>query len=183
MRHTHRFALLPLAAAVLGCSVPVDPTQYSWWFLSMGEIAHFEHTMGGRVFRQSDPSLDAMHRKTVEIDFRGGLAVRAQQLEGGQVVAEWSVSGPDYWIEKAVDQAIPDEPVGQAIHKLHISDGVVERTRPEECTDCIDVSGMSVLIHRYHLDDELRFALWDSIGHLPPPFPVFEGWTSFEEIK
>lgn len=174
MRHARRFAPLLLTAAVIGCSSPLDPEQYSWDFLNFDEIAQLEFAMGGRVFRQSDPSVDAVHRKTVEIDFRGGLAVRAQQLEGGQVVAEWSVSGPDYWIEKAVDQAI---------HKLHINDAVVQRTRPEECTDCVDVRGMSVLIHRYHLDDELRFALWDSIGHLPPPFPVFERWTSFEEIE
>ena len=175
MRHACRSAPLLLTAVALGCSVPVDPPQYRWWFLDIGEIAHFEDVMNGRVFRQSDPSADAMQRKTVEIRFRGGgLAVKAQQLEGGQVVAEWSVSGPGYWIEKAVDQAI---------HKLHISGAVVERTRPEGCTDCIDVRGMSVLIHRYHLDDDLKFALWDSIGHLPPPFPVFESWTSFEEIE
>ena len=174
MRHTRRFAPLLLTVAVIGCSVPVNPEEYSWWFPNFDEIAQFEIAMGGRVFRQSDPSADAVHRKTVEIDFRGGLAVRAQQLEGGQIVAEWSVSGPIYFIEKAVDEAI---------HKLHINDAVVERTRPEECIDCIDVRGMSVLIHRYHLDDDLRFALWDSIGHLPPPFPVFEAWTSFEEIE
>lgn len=174
MRHTRRFAPLLLTAAVIGCSVPVDPLQYRWWFLNFDEIAQLEFAMGGRVFRQSDPSADAVHRKTVEIDFRGGLALRAQQLEEGQVVAEWSVSGPGYLIEKALDQAI---------HKLHIYDAVVERTSPEECTDCIDVRGLSVLIHRYHLDDDLRFVLWDSIGHLPPPFPVFESWTSFEEIE
>ena len=175
MRHTHRFVPLLLTAVVLGCSTEVRPEEYSWWFLELGEIQRLESSMSGRVFRQSDPSADAMHRKTIEIDFQGrGLAVRAKQFEGGQVVAEWSVSGPDYWIEKAVEEAI---------HKLHIRDAVVERTRPEECTDCIDVRGMSVLIHRYHLDDELRFALWDSIGHLPAPFPVFERWTSFEEIE
>lgn len=175
MRHTCRFAPLLLTAAVLGCSFEVDPTRFSWNFLDIGEIQRLESTMNGRVFRQSDPSADAVERKTVEIDFRGGgLAVRAQQLEGGQVVAEWSVSGPVYWIEKAVEQAI---------HKLHIRNGVVERTRPEECTDCIDVRGMSVLIRRYHLDDDMRFVLWDSIGHLPPPFPVFQSWTSFEEIE
>ena len=175
MRHPRRFAPLLLTAAVLGCSVPVKPLEYSWRFLELVEIQRLESVMSGRVFRQSDPSSDAMVRKTIEIHFRGrGLAVRAQQLEGGQVVAEWSVSGPVYWIEKAVDEAI---------HKLHIGEAVVERTRPEECTDCIDVRGMSVLVHRYHLDDELRFALWDSIGHLPPPFPVFESWTSFEEIE
>ncbi|MCY3808267.1 MAG: hypothetical protein OXG58_02330 [Gemmatimonadetes bacterium] len=175
MRHTRRFAPLLLAAAVLGCNVPVRPLDYSWEFLDIPEIQRLESTMNGRAFRQSDPSADAVHRKTVEIDFRRGeLAVRARQLEGGQVVAEWSVSGPVYWIEKAVEDAI---------HKLHIRNGVVERTHPEECTDCIDVRGMSVLIHRYHLDDELRFALWDSIGHLPAPFPVFQSWTSFEEIE
>ena len=174
VRSILRRTTLLLGLAVLGCASPVDPMEYSWWFLSLEDTAHLEYVLAGRVFRQSDPSPDAESRKTIEIDFRGGLALRAQQVEGGRVAAAWSVSGPDYWVEKAE---------GYSVHKFHINNPVVERTVPDVCSDCVNVSGMSLLIDKYHLADDIRFAVWDSIGHLPPPFPVFSRWTKFEEDK
>ena len=167
-----------LAAVTLyACDNPVKPEEMSWQLVDVHDAARISAHLSTRVFRQSDPSRNADSRKTIVIDFHGGvgLSVRAQRYDGGRAVDDWRVSQDFYWMEKAH---------GLPVYRFDMRNPTVERTLPKECDegeDCIDTTGLSVLVRDYHRKEEIQFAFWDSIGHLPAPFPVFTSWTRFVE--
>ncbi len=124
-----------------------------------------------RSFRQFEPSKDASPRKGVVLDFFDGVSLWAQYAEDAHAVNEWEISSSDYSIEKHGDiSEITIHPVDpRALQGL-----------PTECDDCIEPAGVSVSI-RSVLGDDISFKLNFPAGTLPPPFPVFDTWTTFVE--
>ena len=43
------------------------------------------------------------------------------------------------------------------------------------------MSGLAILVEDYGHADRIMFSLVDGDDNLPPPFPVFQSWTRFEE--
>ena len=158
--------------AISACDNPVDPENYVWRFVNLQDAAQVTAHLDSRVFRQFDPSRNAATRKAITIDFTDGLRLWAQNTEDGNAVDEWEVLQDYYWIERAQ---------GEPIYRFDFPDPTVRRLLPEESEDSVDATGLTILVWDYGRKDEIQFALWDSVGHLPPPFPVFRSWTRFAE--
>ena len=172
MRRILAFAAFLLPVSLSSCDSPLDPDVFSWQLVSPQDAAHIKSHLSGRVFRQSDPSRNAETRSSIVIDFNDGLSLRAQYAEGGNIVDDWRVWDDFYWLEKAH---------GEPVYRFDWLNANVERTIPEEREDRIDPSGLVVLVRDYHKKDGILFALWDSAGRMPSPFPVFDNWTRFVE--
>jgi len=171
MRRILASAALLVPVSLSSCDNPLD-FDFSWQLVSPEDAARVTSHLSGRVFRQSDPSRNAETRRSIVIDFNDGLSLRAQYTEGGTTVDDWRVWQDFYWMEKAH---------GEPVYRFDWRNPNVQRTLPKECEDCIDTSGLIVLVRDYFKKDEILFALWDSAGHMPSPFPVFEDWTRFVE--
>lgn len=172
MRYILAFAAFLLPVSLSSCDNPLEWELFSWQLVSPGDAARITAHLDGRVFRQSDPSRNAETRKTIVIDFNDGLSLRAQSTQGGNTVDDWRVWQDFYWMEKAH---------GEPVYRFEWLNPTVKRLLPEECDDCIDTSGLTVLVRDYFKKDEILFALWDSLGTVPSPLPVFESWTRFVE--
>ncbi|MDE2762251.1 MAG: hypothetical protein OXQ94_00265 [Gemmatimonadota bacterium] len=172
MRRILVFAALLLPVGISACKNPVAWEDYTWRFVSLTDAAHVTAHMEGRVFWEFDGSRDAEHRKGIELDFYDGLSLRALYYRNGDLVDDWKVFHDYYWIEKAH---------GLPIYRFDFRNPTVQRTLPRECEDCIDTSGLIILVRDYGKKDEIQFSLVDSAGHLPSPFPVFRSWTRFVE--
>ena len=162
-----------LLIAVSACARnPVALEDFVWELVSVHDASQVKGHLAERVFRQWDPSRGADRSKAIVLDFTKGLKVGAQYSEAGGVVDEWEVYQDGYWIEKAFDQPV---------YRFEVRQPTVHRRLPEECMNCIDTQGLIVLVRDFGDADEIQFALVDSVGHLPSPFPVFESWTRFVE--
>ena len=171
--------LILVTTTISACRNPVDWQAYVWRFVSLQDAAQLTAHLEGRVFWQFDGSKDAEHRKGIELDFHEGLSMRALYSRNGDLVDDWRVFDRYYWIEKAH---------GQPIYRFDFRGArTVRRTLPRECEgeDCIDTSGLIIMVRDYGKKDEIQFSLADSLagaeGQLPSPFPVFRSWTRFVE--
>ena len=163
-----------LLATTIACGDPTVPgDEYDWVDVGQEEEAMIKAVLANRSFRQFDPSRDGDPRKAIVIDFHGGLAMWAEFAEDGRATDEWEVSEDSYWIQRAAGR--------YDIYRLNFSRPRVRRTLPEECEDCIDVSGLAILVRDYGNAARINFILVDADGNLPLPFPVFHSWTRFEE--
>lgn len=163
-----------LPATTVACGDPAAPVdEYDWIDVLLEEEALVKAGLANRSFRQFDPSRDGDPRKAIVIDFHGGLAMWAQFAEDGRATDEWEVSEDSYWIQRAAGR--------YDIYRLNFNRPTVRRTLPEECEDCIDVSGLAILVRDYGNAARISFILVDADGNLPLPFPVFHSWTRFEE--
>lgn len=172
MRRILALAAFLLPVSLSSCDNPLKPELFSWQLVSPQDASRVKAHLDGRVFRQSDPSQNAETRKSIVVDFTDGLSLRAQYTEGGNTVDDWSVRQDFYWLEKAH---------GEPVYRFDWRNPIVRRLLPKECEDCIDTSGLTVLVRDYFKKDEILFALWDSAGQVPSPLPVFESWTRFVE--
>lgn len=172
MRRILASAALLLPVSLSSCDNPLEPELFSWQLVKPQDAARISAHLDGRVFRQFDPSRNAETRKSIVIDFNGGLSLRAQATQGGNTVEDWRVWDSFYWMEKAH---------GEPVYRFDWRGPNVERLLPEKCEDCIDTTGLVILVRDYFKKDEILFALWDSAGHVPSPLPVFENWTRFVE--
>lgn len=173
MRRILVFAAFLLLAGASGCENPVKFEDYVWRFVDLEEAAQVSAHLKSRVFWQRDGPGDARSLKRIVIDFRDGLSVEARHSVGGEVVDEWKVFQNDYyWIERAH---------GHPIYRFDFTRPTVERLVPEDGGDPVDPEGLMILVRDYGRNEEIRFALQDSAGALPSPFPVFERWTRFVE--
>ena len=175
MRSIPAFGAFLLLLTVSACDNPVDIGDFTWTLVSQQQAAAVKAELKGRVFQQFYPSRTGDPRKSVVLDFHKGLSVRAQHLEGGVPTSDWKAYQDFYWIEKAH---------GHPVYRFDLRNPTVERLVPEpkDRLDVPDVAGLSVLVRDYFKEDEIQFALADSAGHLPPPFPVFADWTRFMEL-
>jgi len=172
MRRILALAALLLPVSLSSCDNPLNLDLFSWQLVSPQDAARIRAYLDGRVFRQSDPSRNAETRKSIVIDFNHGLTMRGQYIKGGNIIDDWSVRQDVYWMEKAH---------GEPVYRFEWRSPTVRRLLPEECEDCIDTSGLTILVRDYHKRDGILFALWDSAGLVPSPLPVFDGWTRFAE--
>ena len=126
-----------------------------------------------RSFRQFEPHRDGDPRKAVILDFFGpGIAVWGQFAEGGHAVDEWEITAGEYRIEWNADNSEAT---------IHLENARYTQTFPEPCTDCVDVSGLSISIRNVFDPAHIEFRLNDPDRALPRPFPVFGDWTRFNE--
>lgn len=175
MRSIPAFGAFLLLVTVSACDNPVGHDDFTWRLVSLSQAAYVKAELKGRVFQQFDPSRTGDPRKSIVLDFHKGLSVRAQHSEGGAPISDWKVHHDYYWIEKAH---------GHPVYRFDFRKPTVERLVPEpkDSLDVPDVTGLIVLVRDYFKEDEIQFALADSVGHLPPPFPVFAAWTRFMEV-
>ena len=125
-----------------------------------------------RSFRQFDPSRDASQRKAIVLSFFGRVSLWAQYAEDGYAVTEWEITAKDYRIEKGGDSSEIT---------IYFNEPEAVQGLPFECDDCVEVSGFSISIRNVFDDEKILFKLNDPGNLLPPPFPVFNSWTKFEE--
>ena len=128
--------------------------------------------LNDRSFRQFEPSVNASPRKGVILDFFGGVSLWAQYAEGEYAVNEWEISASDYSVEKHGD-------VSEIT--IHPIDPRAVQGLPTECDDCIEPAGVSISIRNVLEEEGISFKLNFPAGTLPPPLPVFDSWTEFEE--
>ena len=127
-----------------------------------------------RSFRQFQPSRDAPERKAVVLDFFSSgdqtLGLWAQYSLNGVALAEWEVGASDYRVEKSGSEyrLVPIGPRSS-------------RTLPTSCENCIPASGLSISVRNLFDGGNLQFKLNNSGNRLPPPFPVYENWTTWIE--
>ena len=171
LRSLRKAASCLLALAVASCDHPLAIDDFTWRFVSLQKAAEVTSHLDGRVFRQFDPSSTAARRKGIVIDFNGGLGLEARYAEGGETVDEWKVHGDYYWIEEAH---------GHPVYRFDFPDPTAQRLLPRG-GDSVDATGLTILVRDYFKKDQIQFALLDSVGHLPSPFPVFGQWTRFVE--
>lgn len=128
----------------------------------------------GRSFRKFEPSRDAPERKSVVLDFfesdDQAMGLSAQYSLNGIALTEWEVSAGDYSVEKSGSEyrLVPIEPTSA-------------RSLPTPCENCIPVSGLSVSVRNLFDGGNIQFKLNNARSRLPPPFPVFEGWSTWME--
>lgn len=176
MRSIPAFGAFLLLVTVSACDNPVDFDDFTWRLVGLQQTAAVKAELKGRVFQQYDPSRTGDPRKSIVLDFHKGLSVWAQHSEGGAPASEWRARHDYYWVEKAH---------GHPVYRFDFRNPTVERLVPEpkDSLDVPDVTGLIVLVRDYFKEDEIQFALVDSVGHLPPPFPVFAAWTRFMEVN
>lgn len=98
-----------------------------------------------RSFRQFNPDdIDASPRKGVVLNFFDAVRLWAQYAEDDYAINEWEIFAEDYRVEKAEN--------GSEI-KVYFTDPSSMRTLPNQCEDCIETSGISILV-REIFDDE-----------------------------
>jgi hypothetical protein len=123
----------------------------------------------GRSFRQFDPSVDGRPRKAVVLDFSNGISLWAQYAEDVPS-HEWEIYSKGVLVE-----------VYGNVATFTMVDPRSRQLFPSECESCIPTGGVSVSVRDILRGDEITFRLNDPQGILPPPFPVFGTWTSFDE--
>ncbi|MDE0121729.1 MAG: hypothetical protein OXS33_08355 [bacterium] len=142
--------------------------------LDAGESRVIVGELGGRSFRQFDPSRDGSPRKAVILDFsgEGRVSLWAQYAEGERAIHEWEIVSEEFGISGNADGSEVTVVLGRSRS---------ERLLPSRCRDCIDATGVSIGIRDVFDPDRIAFRITDAEGVLPLPFPVFESWTDFEE--
>ena len=140
--------------------------------VSIEEEQRIKRTLNGRSFRQFEPSVDASPRKGVILDFTDGFSLWAQYARDGHAIDEWEVAATDYRIEKASDNSE---------FKVFFIGPFSARAFPEKCENCVQTTGVSVLIRDLFDKGRTTFKINDPDGILPRPFPVFDSWTKFSE--
>ena len=136
------------------------------------EEERIKSELSGRSFRQFEPSKDASPRKGVILDFFKGIRLWAQYAEDGQAKYEWEIYSTDYRIESRGGDS--------QIEVLFVNPNSTQGF-PTECEDCIEMSGLSISFRDIFDSERISFKVNDPEGSLPLPFPVFDGWTKFEE--
>ena len=101
-----------------------------------------------------------------------GVEVWAQYAEGNTAIDEWSITADDYRIENSGDLSNIT---------IYFENPRSERILTEQCINCIPSNGFSISIRNVLDEDEIEFRLNDPDDVLPSPFPVFGGWTRFNE--
>ena len=138
--------------------------------ISSEEEQKIKAELDDRSFRQFDPSKDAEKRKTVILDFFNGVSLWAQYAEGMYAIYEWEVSSEDYRIEKAGSE-----------YRIYFEAPRSQQILPAECENCVETRGISISIQNPFDSEKIRFKLNIGNDNFPPPFPVFESWTKFNE--
>ena len=136
------------------------------------EEERIKSELSGRSFRKFEPSKDASPRKGVILDFFKSIRLWAQYAEDGQAKYEWEIYSTDYRIESRGGDS--------QIEVLFVNPNSTQGF-PTECEDCIETSGLSISIRDIFDSERISFKVNDPEGGLPLPFPVFDGWTKFEE--
>lgn len=136
------------------------------------EAERIKTELRGRSFRQFEPSIDASPRKAVVLDFADRITLWAQYAEGDHAVREWEITANDYRIEKHGDTSRIT---------IYFDAPRSVQTILVRCDDCIQLAGVSISIRNVFGSDNIAFRLSDPSETLPPPFPVFQSWTRFNE--
>ena len=136
------------------------------------EEERIKSELSGRSFRQFEPSKDSSPRKGVILDFFNGIRLWAQYAEDGHAKYEWEIYSTDYRIESRGE--------GSELEVLFVNPKSMQGF-PTECENCIETLGLSIFIRDIFDSERISFKLNDPEGDLPMPFPVFGGWTKFEE--
>ena len=157
-------ALISALAIMLSCGGSVQEP------VSGPEEERIKSELSGRSFRQFEPSKDSSPRKGVILDFFNGIRLWAQYAEDGHAKYEWEIYSTDYRIESRGK--------GSELEVLFVNPKSMQGF-PTECESCIETSGLSISIREIFDSERISFKVND--GDLPLPFPVFTGWTKFEE--
>ncbi|MDE0233736.1 MAG: hypothetical protein OXM62_01875 [bacterium] len=161
-------AALVSVSGLYGCGEGTADTP-----LDAGESQLIEEELGGRSFRQFDPSRDGSPRKAVILDFSGSrVSLWAQFAEDDRAIHEWEIVSEDFGLVGNADGSEVTVVLGRSRS---------ERLLPSPCRDCIDATGVSIGIRNVFDADRIAFRVTDPEGVLPLPFPLFESWTEFEE--
>ena len=137
-----------------------------------GRAEQVAGTLRERSFRQFVPSRDASPRRAVIISFFSGVSVWAQYAEDGHALHEWEVVADEF-------QVVADS--SDSEFAIRLVEPLTKQILPTQCNDCIDASGLSMSVRNVFDPDLIAFKLNGPEGGLPPPFPVFEQWTRFNE--
>ena len=159
-------ALISALAIMLSCGSSVREPVVGL------EEERIKSELSGRSFRQFEPSKDASPRKGVILDFFNGIRLWAQYAEDGYAKYEWEIYSTDYRIESRSGDS--------QIEVLFVNPSSMQGF-PTECENCIETSALSISIRDMFDSERISFKVNDPEGDLPLPFPVFGGWTKFEE--
>lgn len=163
-----------LFASSCGSDGPFQP-------VGQEEEERIKDALDNRSFRQFVPSKDASPRKAVVLDFFDGIRVWAQHSEKGHAVNEWEIAARDYRVLKLGHSSRIGRGGHDPEYMIYLDNPTFTQQFPTACEDCIEVSGFSVSIRSPFDSNRISFKLNNPNRNLPPPFPLFESWTRFEE--
>ena len=163
--------LLVLAACRMG-NAELSRIDQSQVMVEAEWKAAVREVLGGRSFRQFQPSKDGNPRKAVILDFSNGIELWAQYAQDGHALNEWEI-----WAESF---SIDGEP-GDTAFTIFFVHPNTRREIPAPCDGCIQTEGLSISIRNVFSSDKIAFRLNDPEKVLPLPFPVFRSWTKFKE--
>jgi hypothetical protein len=159
--------LILISFIYVSCGNPLEPVDSE-------EEERVKSELKDRSFRQFAPSIDALKRKGVILDFIDGegqiISLWAQYAEGDTALREWEIFAKDYRVEKAGSE-----------YRLYFNTPRSHQILPNECDNCIETEGISISIRNLFDSEKIQFKLNDEDGILPSPFPVFNSWTNFNE--
>ena len=163
---------LALVALISALSIMLSCGSSAREPVSGPEEERIKSELSGRSFREFEPSRDASPRKGVILDFFNGIRLWAQYAEDGYAKYEWAIYSTDYRIESRGG--------GSEFEVLFVNPKSMHAI-PTECENCIETSGLSISIRDISDSERISFKVNDPEGGLPLPFPVFGGWSKFEE--
>ena len=105
--------------------------------------------------------------------FFNGIRLWAQYAEDGHAKYEWEIYSTDYRIE-SMERRIPKSRSYSSIQTRHKGSQPSART-------ALKRRALSISIRDIFDSEIISFKVNDPEGDLPLPFPVFGGWTKFEE--
>ncbi len=152
---------------MISCANPLQPVDSE-------EEGRVKSELQDRSFRQFAPSIDALKRKSVILDFfhntRQTIGLRAQYAEGGIALNEWEIRAKEYRVEKSASE-----------YRLYFESPSSHQNLPNQCENCIETEGISLSIRNLYDNEKIEFRINDPDESLPIPFPIFNTWTKFSE--
>ncbi len=159
--------LILLSSILLSCGNPLEPVDNE-------EEERVKAELKDRSFRQFAPSVGAVKRKGVILDFFDNedkiISLWAQYSDGDTAINEWEIFANDYRVEK-----------GGSEYKLYFEEPNSHQNLPNKCDNCIESEGISISVRNLFDNDKIEFKLNDPDDSLGSPFPVFKNWTRFNE--
>lgn len=108
--------------------------------------------------------------KIVHIIFNDGIELYLAYVDNEIATNEWEIEADDYKVLKQGSE-----------YRIDFLSPRSEQTLPTKCKNCVQTTGISILVKNPFNEGKIRFKLNFENNNFPPPYPVLESWTKFEE--